>query len=221
MKTYTLDDIRRCGPCYDPEEIVPKDWTGTLLDILDFTPCRQVDRIWVFLSLLPGRQAMAAALMLLRETTLYDGRKVADLLTDPRAIALLEQLDFAVKQKQSVFSSLTEAIFNNSDLGAEIAEKTAFDGWGNVVDKYVLSSLWSLCDSAYDSAIWIASAVCVYASLAFQYPIITTIREEQIKLLRAFVENSQEEEDVKETARDQRGLPPAILSLHGRPEVLP
>lgn len=193
-KMYTLDDIRALGPCYDPAQLVPEDWTGTLLDILDFTPCRTVDRIWAVLSLLPGREAMAAALMLLRETALYDGRKVADLLTDPRAIALLEQLDFAVKQKKSVFSALTEAIFNSSDLGAEIAEKTAFGGWENVVDKYVMRSLWSLCDSAYDSVIWIASIVSVYASLALQYPIITTIREDQIKLLRAFVQ-AQEEDD--------------------------
>lgn len=194
LKTYTVEDIRALNPCYDPAQLVPEDWTGTLLDILDFTPCRTVDRIWAALSLLPGREAMAAALMLLREMALYDGRKVVDLLTDPRAIALLEQLDFAVKQKQSVFSGLTEAIFNSSDLGAEITEKTAFDRWENVVDKYVMSSLWSLCDSAYDSVIWIASAVSVYASLALQYPIITAIREEQIRLLRAFIQ-AQEDED--------------------------
>lgn len=44
---YTIEDIRRHGPCYDPSQYIPEDWTGTVVDILRFYGVPELDRIWV------------------------------------------------------------------------------------------------------------------------------------------------------------------------------
>jgi hypothetical protein len=49
MKTFTIDDIRTLGPCYDPARYLPKDWSGTALDILAVEDCPAEDRLWVVL----------------------------------------------------------------------------------------------------------------------------------------------------------------------------
>jgi hypothetical protein len=30
MKTFTINDIRNWGPCYDPNRYLPEDWQGML-----------------------------------------------------------------------------------------------------------------------------------------------------------------------------------------------
>jgi hypothetical protein len=49
MKTFTIDDIRGMGPCYDPSRYLPESWTGTALDILAVDDCPAQDRLWVVL----------------------------------------------------------------------------------------------------------------------------------------------------------------------------
>ena len=49
MKTFTIDDIRQLGPCYDPARYLPEDWSGTALDILAVEDCPSEDRLWVVL----------------------------------------------------------------------------------------------------------------------------------------------------------------------------
>ena len=47
MKTYTIADIRKMHPCYDPIRYIPEDWTGTVLDVLKLEDCPAEDRLWV------------------------------------------------------------------------------------------------------------------------------------------------------------------------------
>jgi hypothetical protein len=49
MNTFTIDDIRRWNPCYDPARYLPEGWQGTVADILAVEACPAVDRLWVVL----------------------------------------------------------------------------------------------------------------------------------------------------------------------------
>ena len=64
MREYTVEDIRDLNPCYDPVTgrdqygntvhpggIIPKDWTGTLKDILMFNKIPRREIIWLVLHL--------------------------------------------------------------------------------------------------------------------------------------------------------------------------
>lgn len=43
----TIENIRKHGPCYDPEKFLSEEWTGTALDILDVSAAPANDRLWV------------------------------------------------------------------------------------------------------------------------------------------------------------------------------
>jgi len=62
IKLFSVNDIRRLGPCYDPVTgmngdgdvvhpggFITEDWTGTALDILKIEACPAEDRLWVVL----------------------------------------------------------------------------------------------------------------------------------------------------------------------------
>ena len=53
MNSLTIQDIRDLKPCYDPDEYLPEDWTGTVEDILLLEDCPAKDRIWVAVRLMP------------------------------------------------------------------------------------------------------------------------------------------------------------------------
>ena len=49
MRKFTIGDIRKLGPCYDPSRYLPEDWRGTAADVLAVEACPAVDRLWVVL----------------------------------------------------------------------------------------------------------------------------------------------------------------------------
>jgi len=62
LKTFSVDDIRKLRPCYDPVTgmdddgnvihpggFVPEGWTGTALDVLKIDACPADDRLWLVL----------------------------------------------------------------------------------------------------------------------------------------------------------------------------
>lgn len=49
MEQFTIKDLRKLSPCYDPTKYLPEDWQGTVLDILNVTECPAKDRLWVVL----------------------------------------------------------------------------------------------------------------------------------------------------------------------------
>ena len=44
----TVEMVRNFNPCYDPTKVVPENWTGTALDVLNL-PISADDRLWVVL----------------------------------------------------------------------------------------------------------------------------------------------------------------------------
>ena len=44
----TVEMVRNFDPCYDPTKVVPENWTGTALDVLNL-PISADDRLWVVL----------------------------------------------------------------------------------------------------------------------------------------------------------------------------
>lgn len=83
------------GPCYDPQE-KHGDCPGDLLSLLSDERIPAVDCIWAFCNCteLPDSAKRIFAVRCVRETPLQDGRKVVDLITDPRS---LNALDIAYK----------------------------------------------------------------------------------------------------------------------------
>jgi hypothetical protein len=47
MNTFTIADIRKLEPCYNPNKYLSEDWTGTAIDILKVDACPVEDRFWV------------------------------------------------------------------------------------------------------------------------------------------------------------------------------
>ena len=90
LPVFTIDDIRRLRPCYDPSRYLAEDWTGTALDVLDVTDCPAADRIWVVLGMMSENDRRLAACCFVRHTPIGDGRTVWDLLTDERSKRAVE-----------------------------------------------------------------------------------------------------------------------------------
>ena len=81
MKTFSLGDIRKLNPCYDPTRYLEESWTGTLVDILRVTDCPAEDRIWVVAGFLDDRTNRLFAVWCARNAlSLIDN-------PDPRSIA--------------------------------------------------------------------------------------------------------------------------------------
>lgn len=47
MNKFTIEDIRKLEPCYDPSKYLAEDWEGTALDILRMDDVSAIDRLWV------------------------------------------------------------------------------------------------------------------------------------------------------------------------------
>jgi len=47
MIKLTTDIIRSYAPCYCPTKYIPKDWSGSLVDVLKMEEVSKLDRLWV------------------------------------------------------------------------------------------------------------------------------------------------------------------------------
>ena len=86
MKTFTYKDIVSWDPCYDPIKYIPKDWEGTIVDILDLNDCSFKERLWVVL------RPDFLSEKLVRLFAVWCARQVQHLMKDKRN---LEALDVA------------------------------------------------------------------------------------------------------------------------------
>lgn len=85
MNTFTINDIRKLKPCYDPTDYLPETWTGTALDILRVTECPAQDRLWVVLreGWIDGKTLRLFAVWCAREALKIDK-------PDPRSVAVCD-----------------------------------------------------------------------------------------------------------------------------------
>lgn len=143
LETIDLSRIRalRPRPCYDPTRYLEENWTGTVLDILDVSPCPPEDRIWVVVSVLPEREQRLAACAFVRYTPLTDGRTVWDLLTDERSRMAIEVAE-RYAQGEPIQDELSAARVAANDAAAacwnnaKAAAKAAVHANARIAAKY-------------------------------------------------------------------------------------
>ncbi len=122
MKTFTIDDIRTLGPCYDPARYLPEGWSGTALDILAVEDCPAEDRLWVVLhdEWIPSRTMRLFAVRCARQAlALIDS-------PDPRSVAACDVAE-RYANGQADDKELATARAAASDAASATARATASD----------------------------------------------------------------------------------------------
>jgi hypothetical protein len=84
MKTFTIADIRSWKPCYDPNTHLPEDWSGTVLEILNYKTISPKDKLWVVC-----REDLIDA-KTLRLFAVWCARQVEHLMTDNKSKQALD-----------------------------------------------------------------------------------------------------------------------------------
>ena len=84
MKTFTIADIRSWDPCYDPNKHLPEDWSGTVLEILNYKTISPKDKLWVVC-----REDLIDA-KTLRLFAVWCARQVEHLMTDNKSKQALD-----------------------------------------------------------------------------------------------------------------------------------
>jgi hypothetical protein len=84
MKQFTIADIRKWNPCYDPSKHLPETWQGTALDILNDNRIPFQDRLWVIM-----RKDLVSE-KLMRQFVVWCARQVQRLMRDERSLHALE-----------------------------------------------------------------------------------------------------------------------------------
>lgn len=84
MKTFTIEELRSWGPCYDPVRYLPEGWSGTVMDVLNLKECPFQDRLWVI------AHTGLVSEKLMRLFAVWSARQVQHLMTDPRSLAALD-----------------------------------------------------------------------------------------------------------------------------------
>ena len=80
MKTFTINDIRKWKPGYDPTKYLLPNWSGTVIDILNFKGVPFFDRLWVIM------QTDLVSKKLMRLFAVWCARQVQHLMKDERSL---------------------------------------------------------------------------------------------------------------------------------------
>ncbi len=130
MKEFDLDAIRSWEPCYDPSEILPEDWRGTVFDILDNKDIPFRDRVWVIM------RADLVSKKLMRLFAVWCARQVQHEIKDERSLKAIEVAE------RFALGEATEVELSAARSAAESAARSA---------------AWSAARSAAESAAWSAA----------------------------------------------------------------
>jgi len=115
MSMYTIDDIRKLGPCYDPSRYLPEDWQGDAITILEHPDIPELDKIWVVRNWLPERTLRLFAVWCARQALSL----VAD--PDPRSVAacdVAEKFATGVATKADLQTAREAAATNAATIDA-------------------------------------------------------------------------------------------------------
>lgn len=124
LKTFTIDDIRSWGPCYDPLEKLPVGWHGTVLDIINLDNVSVDDKFWVVL-----REGLLSK-KLMRLFAVWCARQVQHLMDDERSLKALDVAEvFANGEatKEQLAAAFDAAFDVVSDAARAAASAAAFD----------------------------------------------------------------------------------------------
>jgi hypothetical protein len=87
MKKFTITDIRKWKPCYDPSRYLAESWQGTALDILNDKRIPFEDRLWVIM------RTDLVSERLMRRFGVWCARQVQHLMNDERSIQALDVME--------------------------------------------------------------------------------------------------------------------------------
>ena len=84
MLKFTIHDVRKLKPCYDPNKWLAEDWSGTIVDLLDDKRITFPDRLWVIL------RTDFVSEKLMRLFAVWCARQVQHLMKDERSLRALD-----------------------------------------------------------------------------------------------------------------------------------
>ncbi len=96
LTTFSINDIRKWAPCYDPSKHLPEDWSGTAIDLLKIESVPAADKLWVVC-----REELISAKQL-RLFAVWCAKQVQHLITDERSIRALEVAERFANGKASL-----------------------------------------------------------------------------------------------------------------------
>lgn len=171
MKLFSVNDIRRLGPCYDPVTgmngdgdvvhpggFITEDWTGTALDILKIDACPAEDRLWVVLrrGWIDDRTLRLFAVWCVREA-----QKLVD-EPDPRSIAACD-----VAERFALGAATSQELNAAWSAAEAVAMDAAEDAW---------DAVWAAAEAAARDAAWAAWTTARDAARAFAEAAARTAR---------------------------------------------
>jgi len=122
MKRFTINDIRKWKPCYDPSEHLPESWQGTALDILNDNRILFRDRLWVIM------RTDLVSERLMRRFAVWCARQVQHLMDDERSIHALDVAEAYAENRWLIDDAAYAAAWENKLAAAEAAAKDAIEG---------------------------------------------------------------------------------------------
>jgi len=193
LPVFTIDDIRRLRPCYDPSRYLAEDWTGTALDVLDVTDCPAADRIWVVLGMMSENDRRLAACCFVRRTPVGGGRTVWDILTDDRskkAVEVAERFadgEATERELADAWDAAGDAAWAAASSAASSAARAAARAAASVAASSAASSAaWAAASAAAGAAASAAAgaAASAAARAAARDAAWAAARDAQIDILR-------------------------------------
>ncbi len=134
MKLLTIDLINSWNPCYKAEKVLPIDWSGTILDLLDKKEIPFKDRLWAIM------RTELVSEKLMRLFAVWCARQVQHLMNDERS---LKALDVAEKFANGLVSS------EKLDAARAAARDAAWDA--------ARAAAWAAARAAARDAAWDAA----------------------------------------------------------------
>jgi len=180
MKTFTIADIRSWEPCYDPNKHLPEDWSGTVLEILNYKTISFKDKLWVVC-----REDLIDA-KTLRLFAVWCARQVEHLMTDNKS---KHALDVAERFAHDKATSNELACANAAaDAGAAAADAARAARAARAGDAAVAVAAAYAADAAYAAAVYAAYSAADAAARAGDAAAAAAARAAQIAQLIKMVQ---------------------------------
>jgi len=180
MKTISIEDIRKCNPCYDPAKYLPEGWQGTALDILNIDAAPAKDRIWVCTrdGVLPKEVA--------RYFAIWCARQVTHLMKNPLSLKALDDAEKFLRGEISK-DEFARSVLDARDAAYAAADAAAYAAAAAYADAaayatYAADAAAYATYAAADAAD--AAAYATYAAAYAATATATATRKEQIECLK-------------------------------------
>ena len=146
MKKFTIEDIRKFGPCYDPEKYLTEDWSGSILNILDKKDVLFEDRLWVVL------RTDFVSEKFMRLFSVWCARQVQHLMNDDSSIKALDvaeafanglasKVELAAARSAARSAAWDAAMDSARSAAMDAARSAAMDAQENKLREMILAGI--------------------------------------------------------------------------------